>query len=137
MQFRGIQVLIGFYELDWFRFLCKLYKFQVSDDAENKIRLKLFSSLQRKKKQGEFNLTTVRISFKENQKLCHVMNYMIVLFAYELNVLHVSVYYLMFFQKQKNEKEEVFHDILFMKRINECCSLCKLCYLFCCQLHVT
>ena len=84
------------------------YKFQVSDDAENKIRLKLFSSLQRKKKQGEFNLTTVRISFKENSKLCHVMSYMIVLFAYELNVLHVSVYYLMFLRNRRMRKKKYF-----------------------------
>ena len=82
------------------------YKFQISDDAENEIRLKLFSSLQWKKKQGEFNLTTIRISLKENQKLCHVMNYMTMLFVCEMNALYVSVYFVMFLRQKKNEKEE-------------------------------
>ena len=36
---------------------------------------------------------------------------MTVLFVYELNVLHVSIYYMM--------KEEVFQDILFMKRMKK------------------
>ena len=87
------------------------YKFQVSDDAENEIRLKLFSRLQRKKKQGEFNLTIVQISLKENQQLCHVMNYMTTFFVCELSAYHVSVYYGMFLKNKRMRKKK--HNMRF------------------------
>ena len=42
----------------------------------------------------------------ENLKLCHIINYMTVLFVYELNVFTCVNLLCDVFKKEKNEKEE-------------------------------